>query len=102
MSQPPVAEVTLGEIVRTLQGLQEDIRALRGEHVRRDLYEAHRTAMEASVARVGADCNRSTERLQARLDASEQDRANAKRQLNLTLISAGVSLIVAILGIFLR
>jgi uncharacterized protein (DUF2252 family) len=102
MTVQPGQDVTFGEIVRSLEALQQEIRALRGEHVRRDLYDAHRLQIEASVARVEADCTRANERLQERLDSAERDRASGRRQLNLALIGAGVSLLVGLLGILIR
>lgn len=95
---PTTEEVTPGEIVRTLRGLQEEIRALRGEHVRRDLYEAHKAQMEAEVGRVRDQCARDTERLTGLIDAErrereadERDRGNMRRQLLVATWGAGLA-----------
>lgn len=102
MTQPPVAEVTLGEIVRTLQALQEDIRALRGEHVRRDLYEAHRMAMTAEVQRIDERDQRETDRLNERFDRQESDRSSSRKQVVGAFITAGLALIADFIVLFVH
>jgi len=80
---PAADDVTPGEIVRTLRGLQEEIRALRGEHVRRDLYEAHRATVAADISRIDEAVKQ-----------TERDRKNRGWAINLALIGAGLSLLV--------
>lgn len=77
-----VEDVTLGEIVRAIGDLRADIRALRGEHVRRDLYEAHRATFTADV-----------ERLREEFHAQRDERRNRAWQVNLAMIVAGLSLL---------
>lgn len=83
---PAVDDVTPGEIVRTLRGLQDEIRALRGEHVRRDLYEAHRAATAAEVARIEERCN-----------ARETEQRQARRQVFAALGTAGVAILLELI-----
>lgn len=101
-SAAPAADVTLGEIVRSLQSLQEEIRALRGEHVRRDLYDAHRATMEANLARIDERDRQETAKLTERFEAQERDRITWRRQQNLTLAVAGISAAVAIAGLIIH
>lgn len=84
-------DVGPGEIVRTLRGLQEEIRALRGEHVRRDLYEAHRAATASELAR-----------LEQTVAAREQDRTTMRRQATLAVLGAGLALLGQFVMIVLR
>lgn len=91
MSMPATDDVTNGEIVRTLRGLQDEIRALRGEHVRRDLYEAHRAAMEAELTRIATQCRTDTEKLEARLKMADQEKATTRRQMWIAAWGAGLS-----------
>jgi len=79
-------DVTPGEIVRTLRGLQDEIRALRGEHVRRDLYEAHRATTTAELAR-----------LENEMNARERDRAAMRRQVTIAAVGAGLALLVQLI-----
>jgi hypothetical protein len=88
---PQQLGVTHGEIVRGLRELREEIRALRGEHVRRDLYEAHRAVANADIAR-----------LDARLDEQDKERAAYRRQITLAVIAAMLSLLVQLLLVVLR
>lgn len=100
-------DVTPGEIVRTLRGLQDDIRALRGEHVRRDLYEAHRAALEAEMARLAEQHRADVARIEAVADQRDRDRAATdaerardaaqwRRQLIAVGLAAALSLLVAL------
>lgn len=73
--------VTLGEISRTLHALQEEIRALRGEHVRRDLYDAHRQATAAEIAQIRTE-----------LDRRDDDRTQTRRMVYGVGLAAALSL----------
>lgn len=99
---PTVEDVSPGEIVRTLRGLQEEIRALRGEHVRRDLYEAHRATMEAELARVDERCKTDVARLEQAAAVREQDKATMRRQVTLAAIGAGLALLAQFVMIVIR
>ena len=88
---PAADDVTPGEIVRTLRGLQEEIRALRGEHVRRDLYEAHRATVAADIAR-----------LDKALSDAENDRKTRNRSVNAALVTAGLSLLVQFIVLLVK
>lgn len=84
-------DVTLGEIVRSIADLRADIRALRGEHVRRDLYEAHRATFTADV-----------ERLSSEFKAQRDERKTRAWQINLAVIAAGLSLLGQFLVLMTR
>jgi len=102
MTQPSPADVTFGEIVRTLEALRGEISALRGEHVRRDLYDAHRATMEANLARIDERDRAETAKLTERFEVQERDRLTWRRQVNLSMAVAAVSLLTTVLGIILR
>lgn len=93
-----VEDVTLGEIVRTLADLREEIRALRGEHVRRDLYEAHRAAVAADIERL----TREIDRLEKEIALQEQQRSNRGWAVNLAVIGAGLSLLTQFIVLLAR
>jgi len=99
---PQPGDVTFGEIVRSLQALQEEIRALRGEHVRRDLYEAHRLAMAAEVTRIDERDQRETERLNERFDRQEESRNASRKQVLGALVTAVLSLAVNVIMLFVH
>jgi len=90
--------VTHGEIVRGLRELREEIRALRGEHVRRDLYDAHRATVGADVSRLEVRL----EQVNARLDDAEGDRATFRRSLTLVGLTAALSLLVQLVLVLIR
>jgi hypothetical protein len=83
--------MTLGEVARALADLRDEIRALRGEHVRRDLYEAHRAAMEAEVAR-----------LRQVVEGDRLDRAALRRSVVLAVSGAALSLLVQLVVTLVR
>lgn len=99
---PATDDVTNGEIVRTLRGLQDEIRALRGEHVRRDLYDAHRTAMEAELTRIATQCRTDTEKLEARLELADSEKAATRRQMWIAAWAAGLSFLGTLIILFVR
>lgn len=89
----PPDEPTLGEVARTLDRFVEDtqrrfaeLNTTIGILVTRDLYEAHRAAMQEDIAQIREDLK--TER-----DGKRADR----RMVVSSLIAAGLSLIVAAL-----
>ncbi len=90
---PSGEDVSNGEIVRTLRSLQEEIRALRGEHVRRDLYEAHKAATDAELARIDQRCRADLDRLEREVDARERDRATMRRQMAYIAVAALLGLV---------
>jgi hypothetical protein len=83
-----VQDVTLGEIVRSLTDLREEIRALRAEHVRRDLYEAHRATFVAELARV-----------ERKVDTENESRTTGRRAATVAILGAGLSLLVQLIVI---
>lgn len=93
----PNDEVTLGEIGRTLRGLQDEIRALRGEHVRRDLYEAHKAATDAELARIDLRCRTDLERLERDVDVREKERQAMRRQMGYIAFGAMLSLVCSLI-----
>jgi hypothetical protein len=103
---PPdeITGVTLGEIVRALGDLREEIRALRSEHVRRDLYEAHRAETQAEMRRLESQIQQRDEERAREVRARDEERArevrdrtSGRRQISLTAVTAVVSLIVALI-----
>jgi hypothetical protein len=94
---PGVDEVTSGEIVRTLRGLQDEIRALRGEHVRRDLYEAQRAAQGAELARIDERLKTDIARVEAAALARELEQRQARRQVLVALAGAGVAILLELI-----
>jgi serine phosphatase RsbU (regulator of sigma subunit) len=96
---PTVEDVTPGEIVRTLRGLQEEIRALRGEHVRRDLYAAERAAQAAEIARIDERCRADLARLEREVATREQERVTMRRGVTLAVLAAGLALLGQIVAV---
>jgi len=90
-------DVSNGEIVRTLRGLQDEIRALRGEHVRRDLYEAHKAALDAELLRVDLRCQTDLARLEREVEARERDRLTMRRQMFAISFAAALSLLCSLI-----
>lgn len=109
-------EPTLGEVVRTLVRIERDfgtrldelqadtqrrfseLNTTIGIFVTRDLYEAHRTAMQEDLKELQAELKAERE---ARADErkTEQDRRAADRRMIVgALIGAALSLIVTITG----
>lgn len=84
-------DVSLGEVGRALHALQEEIRALRGEHVRRDLYDAHRQATDEKLDRLRSEL---TDR-DARADA---DRRMVRGALIAAALTLAVQLVMAYLA----
>ncbi|PZG53120.1 hypothetical protein C1I98_06065 [Spongiactinospora gelatinilytica] len=90
----PAEEPTIGEVARTLNRFVEDTQRRFSElsttiHilVTRDLYEAHRSAMQEDIAQLRDELK------------AERDRKTADRRMVVAaLISAGLSLIVAIVA----
>lgn len=52
---PPADEPTPGEILRGLTEIREELRALRSDLVRRDVYDAHRAEMDRRVQQIEED-----------------------------------------------
>lgn len=91
-------DVTPGEIVRTLRGLQDEIRALRGEHVRRDLYEAHRASVAADLARLDKTVEQIEKDVTARFDRQEQEKKSKSLVVYSALVVAGIGLLIQFIG----
>lgn len=86
-----VQDVTLGEIVRSLTDLREELRALRGEHVRRDLYEAHRATVAAELARI-----------ERKVDVDADGRSTTRRMATVAVLSAVLTLGVNLVLVLVR
>jgi len=98
-------EPTLGEVVRTLVRIERDfgtrldelqadtqrrfseLNTTIGIFVTRDLYEAHRSAMQDDIAE-----------LQGELRAERERRVADRRMVHSALLAAGLSLLVSIIG----
>ena len=93
-----VEDFTLGEIVRSLKDVREELRALRGEHVRRDLYEAHRAAVAADIERL----TKEDDRLDKVIAAHEGEHSTRSWQLLVAFIMAGLSLLVQLIVLIAR
>lgn len=76
------AEPTLAEIGRQLQELREDLRELRGELVRTDVYRAEQRTVEQRMHSI-----------ETRLAVSEEDRKALRRMV----IGAGIAAIASML-----
>lgn len=90
--------VSNGEIARQLTALTVEVRELRRELVRRDVYEAERRADAAVVDGLRADM----EAMAARVDRAEEDRRSTRRGATLAVLAAvlslGVQLVVTLVG----
>lgn len=95
-------DVTPGEIVRTLRGLQEEIRALRGEHVRRDLYEAHRATVAADMARLDKTVEQVEKDVKSRFEHAEQEKKNRSWQVTMALIAAGINFVFGLIVLIVK
>ncbi len=80
---PNLDDVSLGEIVRGLADVRDEIRALRTEVVRRDIYEAHRMATQSELAR-----------LRSEIDGWTRDRTQTRRQALIAIYTAGLTLVL--------
>lgn len=74
---------TLGEIARTLYDVRQDLRAMRGEHVRADVYAVAHRALQEKVSELQRD-----------LEAMSEARRSYQRMAAGALIAAGGSLLV--------
>jgi hypothetical protein len=83
--------MTLGEIGRRLLDLVAEVRGLRAEVVRRDVYGADRRADDRRLSAV-----------EARQTRDEADRAALRRLVYAALLSTAGSVAVAILGLALK
>lgn len=89
--------VTLGEIVRTLNDVREEIRALRSEHVRRDLYEAHRATVAAEMARIERTCADETAELRREIQHDREGRDGLRRAVTVAVIACAVSFVLSLI-----
>lgn len=90
----PADEPTLGEVARTLGRFADDTRTRFAElnstislMVTRDLYEAHRAAMQDDI-----------KDLQAELKAERERKSADRRMVVSSMVAAGLSLIVTIVA----
>lgn len=74
---------TLGEIARMIFQVRQDLREMRGEHVRADVYAVAHKALEDRVAELARD-----------LEALQESRRSYQRMAAGALIAAGGSLLV--------
>ena len=86
-------EPTLGEIGRTLADVKEDIRALRGELVHREVYAADLRLTEvrqtATDTRIAA--------LEARLMAADEERKGLRRMVLGAALTAGLAVLAQLI-----
>lgn len=80
---PPLSEPTLGEIGRQIFDVKEDIRALRGDLVSKDVYHADQRLIDS---RIGA--------IETALAVSREDRRSLHRMVLGAITAAGLALIV--------
>lgn len=85
----------VGERIDTMAA---EVRALRSEHVRRDLYEAHRSATEAELRRIAERCEQDAKDLRAALAAERSDRAALRRQMVMAFIVGGFGVVSALVA----
>ncbi|MEU4578917.1 hypothetical protein [Nonomuraea sp. NPDC023979] len=98
-------EPTLGEVARTLNRFVEDtqrrfsdLNTTIGIFVTRDLYEAHRAAMQEDIKELQAEMKAEQDR-RADEKKTEQDRRSADRRMaHSALIGAALSLIVTVVA----
>lgn len=83
----PSNEPTLGEIGRNLYDMREDLRALRGELVHKDVYYAERRTLEDSIRSV-----------ETQLAVTREDRKTLHRMVIGALLAAGLSILVNLIG----
>jgi Flp pilus assembly protein TadB len=90
----PADEPTLGEVARTLERFERSTNSRLAElatsislMVTRDLYEAHRAAMQDDITDI-----------REQLKTEQERRVGDKRSINGAFISAGLSLLVAIVS----
>lgn len=79
------SEVTMGEIGRALSEIREEVRALRSDLVRRDVYEAHRAATSADIVRIDTVLARQAE-----------ERTATRRGITLAVLAGVISLLVQV------
>jgi hypothetical protein len=84
------ADVTLGEIGRQIADVKHDLRGLRAEVVRRDVYDSHRSSIIENLNRVNAEVSQ----LETRINTQEESRNAMRRAIALAGIGAIMSLIV--------
>lgn len=101
----PADEPTLGEVARTLNRFVEDtqrrfseLNATIGILVTRDLYEAHRTAMQEDIRELQAELKAEREERAADQKTERESRAADRRMVQGALIAAGLSLIVTVVA----
>lgn len=94
-------EPTLGEVIRTLQRIEEDISRRLDEISARfdrfvtvDVYEAHRSATADQIRAALAEANE----LRAELDKERSERRADRRIMIGSAVTAALSLIVMIIG----
>lgn len=75
--------ITLGEIGRRLSDVQQELRLLRGEVVRSDVYAAHRARDEDRFRAIEAD-----------IAAIQEDRNSTRRLVYAALATAGGGFVV--------
>lgn len=97
MDAPGTETVTLGEIGRRLVDLAQEVRALRAEHVRRDLYDAHRAATEAAISSLDRRHESEMTQLRETLADRERERQSMKRLVMAAVLAAGLSLLTQLL-----
>lgn len=90
--------VTLSELGRMMNDVKEELRALRGEHVRRDLYDAHRASVAADIDRQREDIAR----VERKVDQAEADKATTRRALLGTGVGAGLSLLASLILLLVK
>lgn len=94
----PAGEPTLGEVARTLERFEKAANARFAElnaaislMVTRDLYEAHRQAMERDISELWAE-----------LKGEREKRAADRRMVVGTLLTAVLAVVVGILNVALK
>ncbi len=101
----PADEPTLGEVARTLARFADDTRSRFAElntaiglMVTRDLYEAHRAAMQEDIRELHAQLKAERDARAADEKADRDSRAADRRMIQGALIAAGLSLVVTVVA----
>lgn len=87
-------EPTLGEVVRRITDLGADLRSLRGELVRQDVYQSNRSADDLRIKVLESELKRQQENADAERKR-QQDNGDAMRRLVYgAMVTAGGSVVV--------
>lgn len=100
---------TLAEIARTLKDFRLEFRNFSVDVVRKDVYTAHLSNIQMQMdalardnKRLADEVERGDRRLSETMERDRQEKANDRREVRKAVWSAGLSLMVAIVVLFLE